>query len=132
VFTDTMISSMSGGIVAELGGGKFANGARSAAFVSLYNHFNRPNNFRNRYNRMGGKVDILGRNQQQQAHDRHLFRENQKMTNKYNMFRRDPLNTDMRQLHETIENLIDYRDLFPVQPASKWYYDKDGFIHKYR
>jgi hypothetical protein len=38
VFIDTMISSVSGGIAAELGGGKFANGARSAAFVSLYNH----------------------------------------------------------------------------------------------
>ena len=33
-----MISSVSGGIVAELGGGKFANGAMTAAFVSLYNH----------------------------------------------------------------------------------------------
>ncbi len=38
VFIDTMISSVSGGIAAELGGGKFANGAMTAAFVSLYNH----------------------------------------------------------------------------------------------
>jgi hypothetical protein len=38
VITDTMISSVIGGVSAELGGGKFANGARSAAFVSLYNH----------------------------------------------------------------------------------------------
>ncbi|VVM18133.1 hypothetical protein BSPWISOXPB_4641, partial [uncultured Gammaproteobacteria bacterium] len=36
--SNTMISSVIGGVSAELGGGKFANGARSAAFVSLYNH----------------------------------------------------------------------------------------------
>ncbi|OIR24784.1 hypothetical protein BGC33_04625 [Bathymodiolus thermophilus thioautotrophic gill symbiont] len=33
-----MVSSVSGGIATELGRGKFANGERSAAFVSLYNH----------------------------------------------------------------------------------------------
>ncbi|WP_138146978.1 RHS repeat-associated core domain-containing protein, partial [Bathymodiolus heckerae thiotrophic gill symbiont] len=34
----TAIAAAAGGVAAELGGGKFANGARSAAFVHLFNH----------------------------------------------------------------------------------------------
>jgi len=34
----TAIAATAGGIAAELGGGKFSNGARSAAFVHLFNH----------------------------------------------------------------------------------------------
>ncbi|OJA03347.1 hypothetical protein BGC33_03170, partial [Bathymodiolus thermophilus thioautotrophic gill symbiont] len=34
----TAIAATAGGITAELGGGKFSNGARSAAFVHLFNH----------------------------------------------------------------------------------------------
>ena len=38
----TAIAATAGGITAELGGGKFSNGARSSAFVSLYNHYGQP------------------------------------------------------------------------------------------
>jgi hypothetical protein len=65
-----MISSVSGGIATELGGGKFANGARSAAFVSLFNRYGRIFfNPREAHNRATGNVDILGRNKQQQERE---------------------------------------------------------------
>ncbi|WP_201341333.1 hypothetical protein [Abyssogena phaseoliformis symbiont] len=38
--TDTIITATAGGVAAELGGGKFTNGARSATFVNLFNHLN--------------------------------------------------------------------------------------------
>ena len=47
VFARTAIAATAGGISAELGGGKFANGALSAAFVHLFNaeaaHGGKPN-----------------------------------------------------------------------------------------
>jgi hypothetical protein len=63
VITDTMISSVIGGVSAELGGGKFVNGARSAAFVNLYNRSFRPNSFRNSFRNNTRK---LGKSRQQQ------------------------------------------------------------------
>lgn len=35
---DVALSSLAGGVVAELGGGEFRDGARSAAFVRMFNH----------------------------------------------------------------------------------------------
>ncbi|SSC10500.1 hypothetical protein [thiotrophic endosymbiont of Bathymodiolus puteoserpentis (Logatchev)] len=72
-------------------------------------------------------MDFLGRNKQQQAHEKYLFRENQMRWNKFRNFRRDILNIDTRQLHNTMENLIDYRDLFPVRPAECYFYEGDKY-----
>jgi len=36
------ISAIVGGTASKLGGGKFANGAVSAAFVHMYNHISHP------------------------------------------------------------------------------------------
>jgi hypothetical protein len=66
VITDTMISSVIGGVSAELGGGKFVNGARSAAFVNLYNRSFRPNSFRNSFRNNTRK---LGKSRQQQQRE---------------------------------------------------------------
>lgn len=124
-----MISSVSGGIATELGGGKFANGARSAAFVSLFNRYGRIFfNPREAHNRATGNVDILGRNKQQQERERFLSRENYWKRYKFlSQFKRDPLNAYSRQLHNMIENLIDYRSLFPVK---KLHCDKDYYKWK--
>ncbi|VVH60616.1 Rhs-family protein [uncultured Gammaproteobacteria bacterium] len=103
VFIDTMISSVSGGIAAELGGGKFANGARSAAFVSLYNRFGRRfTNPREAYNRATGNVDILGRNRQQQQYEKNLRMKNHLRKSEF-------LISYNRRLHEMLGNLDDPR-----------------------
>ena len=108
VFIDTMISSVSGGIAAELGGGKFANGARSAAFVSLYNRFGRRfTNPREAYNRATGNVDILGRNRQQQQYEKNLRMKNHLRKSEF-------LISYNRLLHEMLGNLDDLRLYKPL------------------
>ncbi|MBA5248944.1 MAG: hypothetical protein FE834_05345 [Gammaproteobacteria bacterium] len=128
IIASTVISSISGGVVAELGGGKFMNGARSAAFVSLFNRYNitRGSNSRGRYDRATGKIDILGRNKQQQQHERWLRTEQKSLQLDFiNNFRADPLTRPMRGLHNMIENLPDLRDFY-VPTQDKLYIDKQG------
>ena len=126
---NVIASYVVGGVAAELGGGKFANGGMSAAFSRMFNRLFRNSNPRSAYNRASGKVDILGRNKQQQERERFLSRENQRKRYKFlSQSVRDPLSADRRQLHSTIENLDDLR-LYKTLPSvqHKQYCDKDYY-----
>jgi hypothetical protein len=86
----------------------------TATILALYFSFVNP---RSAYNRASGKVDILGRNKQQQERERFLSRENQRKRYKFlSQSVRDPLSADRRQLHSTIENLDDLR-LYKTLPS---------------